>query len=156
MKGNASVTSVAILGCSVGMCMPACTKRDRAKELNNLGRQGCPGAVSHSFACVTGGAVVPPGKTQRFWCKGQWKEKKVFGGMRSAGQGRPVPLGVLCRDATMVLQFSCSGLKGFVLGKIFLKENCYHIIVEISISSECIPGQVTKSTRFANRRNSRW
>lgn len=36
MEGNASVTSVAISGCSVGMCMPACTKRDRAKGLNNL------------------------------------------------------------------------------------------------------------------------
>lgn len=49
------------------------------------------------------------------------------------------------------------GLKGFGLGKIFLKGNCYLKIMEISILSECIPGQVTKSVRrLANMRNSRW
>jgi len=65
------------------------------------------------------GAVVPPRKTQRFWRAGKWKEKEVSGGMRPAGQGRPLSPGALCGDATMVLKFSCSALKGFGLGKIF-------------------------------------
>lgn len=140
--------------------MPACTKRGRAKESNNSAVRAvlelCHAILPVSLV-ASRGAVIPLGKTQHFWCQGQGKEEKVSGGMRPAGQGRPVSPGLLRKEAATVLKFGCSGLKGFVLAKIFLKENCCLKIVEISTMSECIPGQVTKSVRrFANRRNSRW
>lgn len=65
---------MAVSGCSIGLHVLVCAKRDRAKELSNVvGKavlEPCHTVLPVSLA-ASQGAVVPPGKTQHSWCKGQ-------------------------------------------------------------------------------------